>query len=736
MKHIILSVLFPLFFIQICFAQKTAYIPAYLLDITTPDGSQFSWDKTYEDSNFIIIWGNTVGTDPSSYPDPDLAFDPAMILDTMEFIYRAYKNFGFLDDATGTNLHQYKIPIIMYNTWGDMGAQGYANGGDADGIIGAFWVNPLAIHTGQVAAHELTHSLQAQAVIDYRTTHGLGAVWDHAGIFWETHANFMRNLLYPQDVTAWGMDCYHLETWGDWKNTYENYEWLMAVMETDGIGMVNRLWRESLGNEYPLQAYKRLAGYDQSAFNDKMFQYVRRMPAFDFNYNNLGSYFRQYRAEDLNNYLLSIQSVHNIMKKVPGAANRYEMPVEQSPEEYAYNIIPLYKHPDSCAVIIKFKGHTEANAHTGWRYGFVTTHADGTVSRYSDIYKDNTGKVSFNPEGDESKIYFVVMGAPVDRITTDTSNDTWHGYPKHFRFPYELTISGAAPEGFQNAADFRQQLKIDGHIHANGGGWVQNSASVAASVYIASAAMVLGSAVISGNVRIDNTALVKDAAISGNVQVTDNAFVNGGTYTGDVLIKGKAYSENNVMSGTAQINMRANVSNYHLSGNIEVGGDVVVYNTAGDCDNGVYYRLTNYYDDKLLECDGRTAAFFTNADVNNGYSLFSAAEMNLDCTCSTLPTCINNVVDTTALTPYPNGITLFPNPATNSATFHIESDEDIKNIRLQLYNATGALIHNFFYTGVKEFSLNVSNLPDGVYFARIRLNNDTVLKTVKLNVVR
>lgn len=630
-------------------AQKTAYIPNYLQNPNTVDGAQFTWSKTRQSANFTMIWGNTVGTNPANYPDPNLAFNPEAILDTMEYIYAAFKDLGFLDDAAGTKLSQFKIPIVVYGTWGPNGAQGFANGGDADGVIGAFWVHPNALHDGGVAAHELAHSLQAQCVIDYRASHGLGPVWNNAGIFWETHANFMRNLLYPQAVSAWGMDVYHTETFGDWKNTYENYELLLAIMESEGIDMVNRLWRESFSTEYPLQAYKRLAGYNQATFNDSLFGYARRMATFDFTYNNIGKFFRQYRSADLQNYLPSIQATFSILKKVPGAENRYEIPIEVAPEEYAYNVIPLYPESDSCAVIIKFKGHTEANSHAGWRYGFVAAHPNGTVSRYSPTYSENTREINFRLEGDENKLYLVVMGAPFDQITTNTTNDTWHGYPKHFRYPYELNISGAVPEGFQAPANFRAQLKYGGHLHPNGGGWVQNAATVAASVYVGPSAMVLGNSNISGQVRIENTALVKNAVMSGLVRLLDNAFVNGGNYSGSAVIQGQGFAENVTMSNTALIGMRAKVTNYKLSGTVEVGGDVIVYNENGNCNNGVYYRLTNYYDNKLLECDGRTANHPVNKDVNNTYALFSNETMAAQCQCAYETTPI--LVDSMAITP-------------------------------------------------------------------------------------
>jgi hypothetical protein len=112
-------------------AQKQVYLPLYLQNPNNVDGAQFTWSKTAQSTNFILIWGNTVGTNPASYPDPNLAFDPAKILDTMEYIYTEFKALGFVNDSPGTKLAEYKVPIIMYGTWGPNGAEGWANGGSA-----------------------------------------------------------------------------------------------------------------------------------------------------------------------------------------------------------------------------------------------------------------------------------------------------------------------------------------------------------------------------------------------------------------------------------------------------------------------------------------------------------------------------------------------------------------------------------------------------------------------------
>lgn len=695
-------------------AQKTVYIPLYLLDKNTVDGKQFSMSKTLQSENFILIWGDSSGINPLKSRNPDLVFNPQKVLDTMESIYKAFVKFGFAQDDIGTKLHQYKIPIIMLNTFGETGVVGWAFGGDADGQIGAFWAHPLAMQTGHVAAHEFTHSLQAQAVLDYRNSKGLGIVWKNAGIFWETHANFMRNLLYPQDVTAWGMDVYHIEKWGDWKNTYENYEVLLAVMESDGIDIVNRLWRESMSNEYPLQAYKRLMNYNQIQFNTKMYDYVKRMTTFDFVYNNIGKYFRQYRKDDLLHWLPSVQACYTILKQDSLSSTHFTVPIEIAPEEFAYNIIPIHPDSNSCAVIIKFKGHLDAHIHAGWRYGFVSTHQDGSISRYGKMYSDVNTEIAYTLKSDEKGLYLVVMGAP-GVITNDSSNDTWHGYPKHYRFPYELSILGGVPEGYQNSTDFRKQLKINGHLHSNGGGWIDNEATVSASVFVGPYAMVLGRSKISGNARIENTSLIKDATIEGNLIASDNAFIVGGNYKDNAVLRGQAFLENDTIWNNAIIGMRAKVSNYKLHGNIEVGGDVLVYNSSGDCTNGVYYRMTNYYEDNLLECDGRTKNHIANSDVNNVIQPFTSSEMKMNCNCTNYPACLTVGID--KLKPSKVEFLVYPNPVSDIVNFQFNSLKGFKK-SVCLYTSFGRLLLSE-NTNNDLLGLDVSTLASGIYLAKL-----------------
>jgi len=505
----------------------------------------------------------------------------------------------------------------------------------------------------------------------------------------------------------------------------------MAIHLSEGSDMISRLWKESDSYEYPLQTYKRISNYSQSQFNDSLYQYAKRMACYDFEFNNWGNFFREARYNDLKYSWMSIQSTFNILKAIPGSPNRYEIPVEQAPEEYAYNIIPLHVESDSCAVIIKFKGHSETNEHAGWRYGFVTEKNDGKVSRYSETYNSDEKEIYFTLDDGESKMYFVVMGAPKTNITTNSTNDTWHGYPKHFRFPYEIAITGAFPEGHQDPSLFRADLKSNGTIHLNGGGWVDNNSTVSPSVYIGPHAMVLGNSTISGNVVIDKTSLVVNSIINENVIVTDNGFVNNSNLSGNATVRGHAYTENVKMSGSAIAGMRAKIWNYKLSGTAEIGGDVIVYNENGECDNGVQYSLTNYYDNKLLDCDGKTADHPDNKDVNNQISPFNEDIMNMKCNCYNLPDCYTSSAGNLY---FPEFEFYGPNPTKNSISFGLKENFN-STISAEIIEITGKIIRNIYPLNEKTcFSFDLKGLPAGFYFISLKNKNSLsgIYKVVKM----
>ncbi|MFC4740011.1 DUF6055 domain-containing protein [Flavobacterium ponti] len=719
---------FLLLFSGLFYAQKTPYIPIFLQSSSNSNSIQFSWDKTYQSDNFIIIWGDTVGTNPVAYNDPDLAFDPAGITNYLENSYLVFKNLGFLIDTPNTlRLAQYKIPIIINNTWGNANdaIEGWAEA-YTDGFMPIFNVHPLGTNGGETLAHEFAHLLQFLIELDdLAINNPNGAPFaDAAGIYFETHAEFMATQIYPSIAEIWGMDSYPMLMHGDWKNTYRNYPLLYHMQLKHGISRVNDLWFQQFDNEYPIATYKRISNFTQSQLNDDLYEYVRRIPTLDFGIWTAP--LQNSRATNsLYNDLIPIQNRYTILSKESLSTNQYRVPIEQAPEEYGYNIIPLYYESGTTCIRVKFKGITTLNPSAGWRYGFVAEDTQGQLHSYGEMNYENEKDFAFQIESNMGKVYLVVMGAPADQIQQDDSHNTWTGYPKHYRYPYELAFEGVLPEGFQAKEEFRSFLKQNpGNYHPNGGGWVDASSSVSPSVFVESHAIVLGNSQISGsNTRIEGTSMVKNTTIQNNVHVKDNAAVFGGFYsspTGSLVeIKGNSYSENNTVTGNAKIVERANVSNYNLSGTVMVGGDVMVYADAS-CNNGVYRTLTNYYENNPLACDNRTALHPTNIDVNNNYIPFTPSVMAF----SSSSTCLSLLHSSTYVKnkkPF-----LFPNPTKDK--FTIEGvNEPIEMI--SVYNDLGQLI-----LCLKEVPtiFSISNLPNGLYIVIVT----TTIDSIKLKIIK
>ena len=80
------------------------------------------------------------------------------------------------------------------------------------------------------------------------------------------------------------------------------------------------------------------------------------------------------------------------------------------------------------------------------------------------------------------------------------------------------------------------------HKHPKGGGWVENTATVADSAYVGECARVYGNARVYGSTQVsDNTQVSGDARVSDNAWVYGNAQVYGNArVSGDAQVSGDA----------------------------------------------------------------------------------------------------------------------------------------------------------------------------------------------------
>lgn len=697
-------------------AQKTIFIPS---EFSSAPLNTWSYSKSYQSTNFIVFWGNVVGTNPATYSDVNLRFNPQSVCDTLEKIYTKFvTELGFCSDAPTTNLGKYKIIIVMNDTWGSGGPSGWAFGGSYGNTIGAMWVHPNATRDGAVISHELTHALQGMISIQENAVGGGYVGWEPAGFFWEAHANYMRTQMYPRfagdDLPRWmGTQSFHLSST---RHHYGTFKWLYTIQDTDGLTMVNRLWKESLANEHPLITYRRLKGWTQSQLNDFLYNYAKREVTYDYTSNNFGNIMRGAREALKTSEPHYVWRLHTMLTQISATTNRYVVPDAFAPQDYGYNIIPLYTTCSSRNVTVKFKGHTEVNTTAGWRYGFVATNANGTVSRYGALSNASDGQISFQMNSNETGLYLVVMGAP----TTHTSYVWEPGFPKIKRYPYELRIANAVPEGYQT--NFRAAYKTNGHIHTNGGGWVANTATVAATAYVGPRAIVLGNANVSGNARIDGTAWVENATVQNNAVITGNANVWNGTVSGSANVSENAILNNCTVSGTAIVKGNAMEWGAAFGSGVTVGGDAEI----PSCSTAGVYLQVPHSNNGRSNCDGLSASHTSNVDVNASFTQFTDTQMafsgSVACTAAAAHIPVNVQKE----------VVVYPNPAhaqINVSLRNFSADEDIL---ITLYNSAGVVVLNKRTKASPNFTLNAAaeKLEPGVYVLKISGKSEFTRKII------
>lgn len=611
--------------------QKTVFIPSEWDDRGIP----YSMDRSYESDNFIIFWGEKAGVNPQNAP-AEISFDPSETAAILEDIFTWYvEDVNFIPADHG-NFALYKFIIVINETWNVLpdGSEiftGWAFGGSYESTIGAMWIHPKALNNFTLA-HEFTHSMQNMAWIDYP---GHGFInHDYVGSFWETHANFMALQKNPEQLEntdpARFLSTQHFY-WSSARHHYTNWMFLQYIHDIDGMEFINRLWRESDIGEHPLQTLKRLKGIGQDGLNDLFAAYAMRNVTFDYSNGKEIRYSLKYDVDSR-----YITRRFTIPEEISSVTGRYIVPRHLAPQDYGYNIIRLYPDTDTSGISVTFRIHNNADAGGGGtKTGFVFVKDDGTV-RYSSVYNDDF-TADFKMGDSESELYMVVTGAPDQH-----HNYAWEpGFPKIYRFPWEMRLEGAKPNGYNDdpSAEYKP---LSGRSHINGGGFTSYTASVSASAYIGPDAVVRDYAVVGPGARIEGAAVVMEnaviegnavvagfAVVGGNANVKGDARIeeyarvnNGAVISGNARIRGSASVFHSTVTDDATVKDNASMWGADLGGTITVGGDAEHF---GSCSSGTYLQIFGL---NGRSCDGSNSHSL-NEDINPDYIPFTDNEMGV-----------------------------------------------------------------------------------------------------------
>ena len=411
---------------------KRIYIPEDLrkMDLQA-DTSQWSFKRSIETDDLIIMWERGFGNDTSNPPQLDgkpMAFNLENLRDRVQSFYTFFRDtLAFIPSADasptrglsnpGSKCDQYKMMVmVMYSL------DGTAYGGTYDNFIGGLWVAPNRIQDEKMncMAHELGHSFQLQIPAD-----SVGDAWGGSGFF-EMTSQWMLWQVNPDWLTD---ENYHFEAFK--KLTHKAYLHLDNIYHSPfviqwwsdlhGRKSIAELYRQGRIGEDPVMTYKRLYGLSQDEFNREMLRGYQHLVNFDF----------KHARKETRKYACTFNTeVHGTGERSMKVGSGYRP--KQFPEEYGFNAILLDSLVDiQKPVEVAVRGVSNLHALTG-----ITTDDE-------EIYSDIDAERFEVPKGKTLKhLYLIVMGAPTEhyQIPMPTEENPEPPKAELEDFPYEFWV--------------------------------------------------------------------------------------------------------------------------------------------------------------------------------------------------------------------------------------------------------------------------------------------------------
>ena len=398
MNRLIVSLVFAACCFTMQAQNKKIYIPEDLRGMNLEaDTSQWSFKRSIETDDLILMWERGFGIDTSNPPmleGKPMSFNLENLRDRVQGFYTFFRD-TLAFSKPGSKCDRYKMMVMV-----NYSLDGTAYGGTYDNFIGALWVAPNRIQDSKMncMAHELGHSFQLQIPAD-----SVGDAWGGSGFF-EMTSQWMLWQVNPDWITD---ENYHFEAFRKLThkaflhldNIYHSPYVIQWWSDLHGRKSIAELYRNGKIGEDPVITYKRMNNLSQQAFCDEMFRGYQHLVNFDF----------KHARKETRKYACTFDTELT-------DSSGWLKP-KHYPEEYGFNAIRLDDRVDLNAEAfgLQIRGDN-------LRYGFV-----GITTDDEEIYGEINEANFCVPQGKKlSHLYLIVMGAPTlhEQIPMPTEENT------------------------------------------------------------------------------------------------------------------------------------------------------------------------------------------------------------------------------------------------------------------------------------------------------------------------
>lgn len=395
-----------------------------------PDG-KFGYDYMAESENLVLLWEKSFGKDPAQYADKSKRFYPDEILREGERFYNYFVDELKFADRKKSHSSRYKMIIWIYN---DDETTAYGWGHDG---VGMMWFRPCRIQSYPYCAlaHEMGHSFQYMVGADgARSFQGCPLVeYTSQWMLWQVYSDWTTIEKFHLDAY---MEQTHLSLLNQ-ENMYHAPQFMEYWSNKHGLEIIARIWKEAEGTEDAIQAYQRLTGLDQEAFNDEIYEAATRFVTWDI------PRIKKVCSSYANEHTCKLDALSD---------GWFRIAQTRCPQNYGYNAIRLNVPEAGTLVSLDFKGLAGSQEFrtlhvdkAGWRYGFVAVGKDGKCT-YGKMHVGRNGMnetVEFKVPEETQFLWLVVAGTPTahwDFMKKWKQLNAEKG--KEAQWPYQISIQG------------------------------------------------------------------------------------------------------------------------------------------------------------------------------------------------------------------------------------------------------------------------------------------------------
>jgi hypothetical protein len=386
----------------------------------------------------------------------------------------------------------------------------------------------------------------------------------------------------------------YYDSWQIWEHFRENPRY--------GPAFINKVWTQANGSkrkgaEYIFDAMVRLdtsgSPDPYNAIKDAIGRMAARNVMWDYERQ---PFFQKHSPRTMDPLVEIYRRAYTELVRRSGDATWFRVPFAHAPMQGGYNVVPIAlngKTGGGYSVSVNFKPLWDATRRSDWRATFVAVNDNGE-SRYSTMW--NSGINSITLSADENQLFLCVAATPDFMPFEGFQRPLISELPLQPQ-AYEISFVNTRATAYESKP--ARPDGVAGKPHANGGGFVADSAKVDGTASVGPNAMVLGKAQVLGEARVEDfavvmgNAVVRDhARLSGHALVRDNAQISDfGKVRDWATVQGRwKISENGRALERAYLLDRGELSGHAtIKGNAPDFGGAKVTGHAikeGDCANG------------------------------------------------------------------------------------------------------------------------------------------------------